>query len=158
LVTHLVDAGDAAPDFRAPTTSGRDASLAEFAGRPLVIFFYPKDDTETCTKEALSFSEKQSKFRRRNIGLLGVSPDPLETHLKFIAKYELKLRLAADEDKAICAAFGVWREKVLYGRKYLGVVRSTFLVGGDGIIRRVWRAVRVAGHADEVMDAATEAS
>jgi peroxiredoxin Q/BCP len=150
-----VDAGDAAPDFKAPTSSGRDASLAEFAGRPLVIFFYPKDDTETCTKEALSFNEKQSKFGRRKIGLLGVSPDPVKAHQKFIAKYDLKLRLVADEDRSMCTAYGVWQEKVLYGRKYMGVVRSTFLIDGNGMIRRAWRGVRVAGHADEVLEAAS---
>jgi len=158
LVTHPVDAGDAAPDFKAPTTTGRDASLAEFAGRPLVIFFYPKDDTETCTKEALSFNEKQSKFGRRKIGLLGVSPDPVKTHLKFIAKYDLKLRLASDEDRSMCTTYGVWQEKVLYGRKYMGVVRSTFLIDGDGMIRQAWRGLRVAGHAEAVFEAATRAS
>lgn len=154
LVTHPVDAGDAAPDFKTPTSSGRDASLAEFAGRPLVIFFYPKDDTETCTKEALSFNEMQSKFRRRKIGLLGVSPDPVKAHLKFIAKYDLKLRLASDEDRAMCTTYGIWQEKVLYGRKYMGVVRSTFLIDGNGMIRRAWHGVRVAGHAEEVLEAA----
>lgn len=157
-MVHPLDAGDTAPDFITPTSSGRDASLAEFAGGRLVIFFYPKDDTETCTKEALSFNEKQSKFRRRGIALLGVSPDPVKAHLKFIAKYDLKLRLASDETLKMCQAYGVWQEKQMYGRTYMGVVRSTFLIGPDGVIRRAWRGVRVAGHADEVLEAATSAS
>jgi peroxiredoxin Q/BCP len=156
-VTHL-EAGDAAPAFTAPTSTGRSASLAEFSGRPLALFFYPKDDTETCTKEALSFSEKQSKFRRRGIGLLGVSPDSVADHRKFVTKYGLKLRLVADEDRTICSAYGVWGEKQLYGRKYMGVIRTTFLIGPDGVIRNVWTVTRVAGHAEDVLEAATAAA
>lgn len=128
-------------------------SLSDFSGRQLVLFFYPKDDTETCTKEAISFSEMSARFARRKVALLGVSRDPVKSHQKFVAKYGLKLVLGADEDGSVCEAFGVWQEKQLYGRKFMGIVRSTFLIGPDGLIREVWRNVRVAGHAEAVYDA-----
>lgn len=128
-------------------------SLSDFRGRQLVLFFYPKDDTEVCTREAQAFSEMSAKFARRKVALLGVSKDPVKSHQKFVAKYGLKLVLGADEDGAACEAYGVWQEKQLYGRKFMGIVRSTFLIGPDGLIRAVWRNVRVPGHAEAVYEA-----
>ena len=149
-----VDAGDAAPAFSLPTSTGKPLSLSDFPGRHLVLFFYPKDDTEVCTREAVAFSEMAGKFARRKVALLGVSKDPVKVHQKFVAKYGLKLVLAADEDGSVCEAYGVWQEKQLYGRKFMGIVRSTFLIGPDGVIRQVWRSVRVPGHAEAVYEAA----
>jgi len=149
----MLDAGDPAPHFSLPTSSGRPADLAGYAGKSLVLFFYPKDDTEVCTREAVAFSEMQARFTRKGAVLLGVSRDPLTRHAKFIAKHNLKVRLASDEDGAVCESFGVWQEKTLYGRKFMGIVRSTFLIGPDGRLRHVWRNVRVPGHAEAVFEA-----
>lgn len=150
---YSVDAGDAAPAFSLPGSTGKSISLSDFPDRQLVLFFYPKDDSETCTKEALAFSEMSTKFARRKVALLGISRDPVKSHQKFVAKYGLKLVLGADEDGSACEAYGVWQEKQLYGRKFMGIVRSTFLIGPDGLIRQVWRNVRVAGHAEAVYEA-----
>lgn len=149
-----VDAGDPAPHFNLPVTPGRETGLTDFAGKSLVLFFYPKDDTAGCTREALDFSDMQSRFSRQGIALLGVSRDPIEKHRKFIAKHGLKVKLASDEDGAVCEAYGVWGEKTLYGRKYMGIARTTFLIDGEGVIQHVWRNVRVAGHAEAVLAAA----
>lgn len=151
----LLGAGDAAPHLSLPASNGRTVTLDEFAGRQLVIFFYPKDDTEVCTREAVAFSEALPDFSRRKVAVLGVSRDDVESHRKFIKKYDLKIRLAADEDGVACNAFGVWQEKQLYGRKFMGIVRSTFLIGPDGVIRQAWRNVRVPGHIDKVLEATT---
>lgn len=151
-MTNPVEAGDAAPGFNLPAVPGRFVSLDAYRGKSLVIFFYPKDDTTACTKEALAFSEMQSRFRRRGTELLGVSRDPIEAHRKFAIKHALKVKLASDEDGAMCLAYGVWRQKQLYGRTYMGIERTTFLVGPDGVIRHVWRKVRVSGHAEAVYD------
>jgi thioredoxin-dependent peroxiredoxin len=153
IVTHPVEAGDPAPHFSLPTSSGKTADLAEFAGKSLVMFFYPKDDTSVCTREAVDFSDRLTRFTRRKAAVLGVSRDPLTKHARFIEKHNLKVRLASDEDGAACEAFGVWREKTLYGRKFMGIVRSTFLIGPDGRLRHVWRNVRVPDHADAVLEA-----
>jgi len=152
-VTHMLDAGDPAPHFSMPISSGRTADLAGYAGKSLVLFFYPKDDTEVCTREAVAFSKLQTRFNRKGAALLGVSRDPLTRHATFIAKHSLKVALASDEDGAVCQSFGVWQEKTLYGRKFMGIVRSTFLIGPDGHVRHVWRNVRVPGHAEAVFDA-----
>jgi peroxiredoxin Q/BCP len=151
-VTHPLEAGDPAPDFTLPASSGRTASLADYAGKTLILFFYPKDDTEVCTREAVAFSDAHQRFTRRKAALLGVSRDSLGDHRKFIAKHKLKVRLGSDEDGAVCNAYGVWAEKQLYGRKFMGIVRSTFLIGPDGVILKVWRNVRVPGHVDAVYD------
>jgi peroxiredoxin Q/BCP len=127
-------------------------SLSDFAGKTLVLFFYPKDDTEVCTREAVSFSDAQSRFRRKGADLLGVSRDTLADHKAFIAKYKLKVKLASDENGKACNAFGVWQQKQLYGNKFMGIVRSTFLIGPDGMIRRVWRNVRVPRHVEAVYE------
>ncbi len=152
-MTHPLEAGDPAPDFTLPASSGRTASLADYAGKTLVLFFYPKDDTEVCTREAVAFSGEQSRFTRRKAALLGVSRDSLEDHRKFITKHKLKVRLGADEDGTVCNAYGVWQQKQLYGHKFMGIIRSTFMIGPDGVILRVWRNVRVPGHVEAVYDA-----
>ncbi len=152
-VAKTVAEGDKAPKFKLPASDGSTVSLSDFAGKRLVIFFYPKDATSGCTKEALGFSELQSKFSRRKVAILGVSRDSIASHEKFIDKYGLKVRLASDEDGAMCEAFGVWKEKSMYGRKFMGIERSTFLIDEKGIISRVWRKVRVAGHPEEVYEA-----
>jgi len=149
-VTQPLKPGDRAPAFELPTSRGGPAKLSEYAGKHLILFFYPKDDTETCTREAVAFSEGQAKFTRKGAAVLGVSRDSLTDHKAFIAKYKLKVRLGADEDGAVCNAYGVWQEKQLYGNRFMGIVRSTFLIDPEGLIRRVWRNVRVPGHVERV--------
>ena len=148
-----VSEGDKAPKFKMPATNGGTLSLSDFAGRRLVLFFYPKDATSGCTKEAVGFSELQSRFKRRKVEIVGVSRDSLASHQRFIDKHDLKVVLASDEDGKACEAFGVWKEKSMYGRKFMGIERSTFLIDEEGIIRRVWRKVKVAGHPEEVLEA-----
>lgn len=155
IVPHPIDAGDAAPAFRLPVSPEKTVTLADFAGRQLVLFFYPKDSTTACTREAQDFTAMLPKFSRRKIALLGVSRDSIQSHQKFVAKYGLKVSLGADEDGRACESYGVWQEKQLYGRKFMGIVRTTFLIGADGVVRQVWRKVRVPGHAEAVFDAAT---
>ena len=129
-------------------------SLRDFAGRKLVLYFYPKDDTSGCTAEALAFNALKADFRAAGADLLGVSPDSLKSHAKFREKFALEIPLASDEAKETLNAYGVWVEKSMYGRKYMGVERTTFLIGADGRIARVWRKVKVPKHADEVLKAA----
>jgi thioredoxin-dependent peroxiredoxin len=150
-VSQPLQAGDPAPPFELLTTRGGPARLADFAGKFLVVFFYPQDDTEVCTREAVAFSGMRSRFSRRKTELLGISRDSVETHKAFIKKHSLTVRLGSDEDGTVCNAYGVWAEKQLYGRRYMGIVRSTFLIGPEGAIRRVWRNVRVPGHAEAVL-------
>jgi peroxiredoxin Q/BCP len=152
-VTHLLEAGDQAPKFTLPTSLKGNASLSDYKGKTLVLFFYPKDDTEVCTREAVSFSDVQSRYRRKGAEILGVSRDSLADHKAFTAKYKLKVRLGSDEDGTVCNLYGVWAQKQLYGRKFMGIVRSTFIIGPDGLIRRVWRNVRVPRHAEAVYEA-----
>jgi peroxiredoxin Q/BCP len=155
-VTHPLEAGDPAPDFSVPTTRGV-ASLGGYAGKYLILFFYPKDDTEVCTREAVAFSTMQQRFVRKGAAVLGISRDTLADHKAFIAKYRLKLRLGSDVDGTVCNAYGVWQEKQLYGNRFMGVVRSTFVIDPEGVIRRVWRNVRVPGHSDAVFEVLTAA-
>jgi peroxiredoxin Q/BCP len=151
-VTHPLAAGDPAPAFSLPASRRGKASIGEFAGKTLILFFYPKDDTEVCTREAVAFSGMQSRFTRKGAALLGVSRDTLEDHAAFIRKYKLKVRLASDPDGAVCNAYGVWQQKQLYGRKFMGIVRSTFVIDPGGVILRVWRNVRVPGHVESVLE------
>lgn len=146
--------GDVAPDFTLPRDGGGTISLSAFRGRPVVLFFYPKDDTQACTLEAISFSELAEEFVAAGITLIGVSPDSVKKHDRFAKKHNLTVTLAADEEKAVVTAYGVWVEKMMYGRKYMGVERSTFLIGADGVVVRVWEKVKVDGHAQEVLAAA----
>jgi thioredoxin-dependent peroxiredoxin len=145
--------GDKAPDFTLATESGKPLKLSSLKGKPVVLYFYPKDDTSGCTLEAKEFSRLAPEFRKAGAEVIGISPDSVESHQKFSRKYELAVRLAADTDKAVANAYGVWVEKSMYGRKYMGVERATFLVGEDGRIAGSWRKVKVPGHAEEVLAA-----
>jgi peroxiredoxin Q/BCP len=146
--------GNVAPDFALPRDGGGTISLAALRGKPVVLFFYPKDDTKTCTEEAISFSALAEEFERAGVALIGMSPDSARSHDRFAKKRNLSVALAADEEKAVVNAYGVWVEKSMYGRKYMGVERTTFLIDREGTIVRVWEKVRVAGHAEEVLAAA----
>jgi peroxiredoxin Q/BCP len=144
------------PAFSAAASGGKKWKLADAAGRNLVVYFYPKDNTSGCTREGEAFRDLHAKFRKAGTELVGVSPDSVTSHDKFIAKYGFTFPLLADEDKAVCQLFDVWKEKSMYGRKYMGVERSTFLIDAKGVLRREWRKVKVPGHADEVLAAAAE--
>jgi thioredoxin-dependent peroxiredoxin len=146
--------GDKAPDFKLPGDSGGLKTLKSFRGQKLVLYFYPKDNTAGCTKEAIDFNALRSAFERAGATIVGVSPDSAASHAKFKTKHKLDLDLIADESKALLEAYGVWTEKSLYGRKYMGVERTTFLIGRDGKIINVWHKVKVPNHAAAVLAAA----
>ena len=148
------EAGAKAPDFSIETDTEGRVSLASYAGAPLVLYFYPKDDTSGCTKEAIAFTGLAGEFGKLGVRILGVSPDSVAAHEKFRKKHDLGIALGADEDKSMLEAYGVWAEKSMYGRKYMGVERTTFLIDGSGRIARVWNKVKVPGHAEEVLEAA----
>ena len=148
-----LNVGDPAPDFDLPTDGGGRASLAALKGRPFVLYFYPKDDTSGCTSEAKAFSEMKAQFGAADTEVVGVSKDSPNSHDKFKAKYDLTITLASDEDGAMLERYGVWVEKSMYGRKYMGIDRATFLVGADGAVKQVWRKVKVPGHVDAVLKA-----
>jgi peroxiredoxin Q/BCP len=145
--------GDNAPDFELRGADGKPVRLQNFAGRKLVLYFYPKDDTSGCTKQAIDFNALRGEFAAAGVDILGVSPDSEASHVKFRKKYDLALPLASDEAKDTLNAYGVWTQKSMYGRKYMGVERTTFLIK-DGKIARAWRKVAVPGHAEEVLEAA----
>jgi thioredoxin-dependent peroxiredoxin len=149
----MLNPGDKAPDFALPDDNGQTVTLSKLKGRPVVVYFYPKDDTSGCTAQAKDFSCQQDAFKAAGAEIIGISPDSSRSHLKFKTKHGLALTLAADEDKAVATAYGVWVEKSMYGRKYMGVERSTFLVGNNGKIVQLWRKVKVPGHVDEVLQA-----
>ena len=146
--------GDSAPDFALPTDGGGEARLADFKGRAVVLYFYPKDDTSGCTAEAIAFSGLKTQFDAAAVAVVGVSPDSAASHDKFKKRHSLAVALAADPERAAIDAYGVWKEKSMYGRKYFGVERTTFLIDRNGRIARVWRKVKVPGHAEEVLAAA----
>lgn len=146
--------GDTAPDFDLDADGGGRIALSELAGKPVVLYFYPKDNTPGCTKEAIAFSELIGEFGKLGITIVGVSPDSAKKHDNFIAKHNLTVRLGADTETHTAGAYGVWVEKSMYGKKYMGVERSTFLIDKDGKIAQVWRKVKVPGHAEAVLDAA----
>ncbi|MEN3380233.1 MAG: thioredoxin-dependent peroxiredoxin [Hyphomicrobiales bacterium] len=146
--------GDKAPAFRLPRDGGATISLSDFKGRPLVLFFYPKADTPGCTKEAIAFSGLRKAFAKSGTEILGVSADPVKAQDKFRDKHGLTVPLASDETKDMLTAYGVWGEKSMYGRKFMGVRRTTFLIGSDGRIAKVWENVKVPGHAEAVLEAA----
>lgn len=150
----MVQDGDKAPDFELPTGGGEVLKLSRLRGKPVVLYFYPKDDTSGCTLEAKDFTKLASNFRKAGVEVIGLSPDSVQSHQKFSKKYDLAVQLAADEDKAVATAYGVWVEKSMYGRKYMGVERSTFLIDSSGLIAKSWRRVKVPGHAEEVLTAA----
>jgi peroxiredoxin Q/BCP len=146
--------GDRAPTFRVPTDGGEDVSSASLKGKPYVLYFYPKDDTSGCTKEAVAFSEAKRKFAAAGVEIVGISKDSVESHAKFRKKYTLKITLGSDSELKVANAYGVWVEKSLYGRRYMGMERATFLVDGKGVIRQIWHKVKVPGHAEAVLSAA----
>jgi thioredoxin-dependent peroxiredoxin len=146
--------GDAAPDFSLPTTGGKSVSLGKLKGRKAVLYFYPKDDTSGCTLEAQHFNALRGEFLAADTEIIGISPDSLRSHDKFRSKYGLDLTLAADEEKKMLQAYGVWAEKSMYGRKYMGVERTTVLIDRSGKVAKVWSRVKVPGHAEEVLEAA----
>ena len=145
--------GRKAPDFTAPTDGVGTVRLSGLRGKPVVLYFYPKDDTPGCTTEACGFRDASPDFKKLKAQVVGVSKDSVARHDKFKAKYKLPFPLVSDEDGKICEKYGTWIEKSLYGRKYMGIDRATFLIDGDGVVRRVWRKVKVAGHVDGVQEA-----
>lgn len=146
--------GEKAPDFTLPTDGDGTVTLSDLAGKPVVVYFYPKDDTSGCTKEAIGFTEHKEAFEALGVTIIGISPDSPAKHDKFKAKYNLTVMLGADEEKTVVEDYGVWVEKSMYGKKYMGVERSTFLVDSAGVIAKAWRKVKVPGHVEAVLDAA----
>jgi peroxiredoxin Q/BCP len=149
-----IEAGQPVPDFTLPRDGGGMLGPKEFAGRKLVIYFYPKDDTAGCTTEALGFTAKLAEFEAANTAVVGISKDSVKSHERFCRKHSLGIPLLSDETGAVVESFGSWIEKSMYGRKYMGIDRSTFLIGPDGIVLRVWRRVSVRNHVDAVLAAA----
>jgi peroxiredoxin Q/BCP len=145
--------GEKAPGFKLATDEGASVSLASLKGRPVLLYFYPKDDTSGCTKEAIDFSQNLRKFEKLGVAVLGVSRDSLESHAKFRKKHKLKIALGSDPGTKMANDWGVWGEKTLYGRKYMGMERATFLVDGKGVIKQAWRKVKVPGHVEAVLQA-----
>ena len=152
----MLTEGDRVPDVHLQGASGEQVSPADFRGNKLVLYFYPKDDTSGCTREAQDFTALAEEFEKEGTWVLGVSKDSPASHAKFSGKYGLKVPLASDVDGSVCEAFGTWVEKSMYGRKYMGIDRATFLINRDGRVARVWRKVKVPGHAEEVLEAARE--
>jgi peroxiredoxin Q/BCP len=149
----MVEIGEKAPNFALPDADEKSVRLADLKGRPLVVYFYPKDDTSGCTAEARDFTCLASSFAQAGAAVLGISPDAPKSHRAFTEKYDLGVRLLSDADHQAAEAYGVWVEKSMYGRKYLGVERATFLIDAKGRVARIWRKVKVAGHAEEVLAA-----
>ena len=149
--------GDVAPNFRLPATRGKDVTLKEFKGKEVILYFYPKDDTPGCTAEACSFRDHESDIAKEHAVVLGVSIDPLESHQKFKEKHDLNFPLLSDQTADVAKMYGVWKEKNLYGRKTWGVARTTFWIGSDGRIKKIWKKVDTAKHAEEVLAAMHEA-
>lgn len=150
----MPDVNDMAPDFTLPRDGGDTVSLSDLRGQAVVLFFYPRDDTPGCTKESIGFSERLQEFADLGVQVLGISKDSVASHEKFAAKHALATALLSDENGSTCEDYGVWKEKNMYGKKFLGIERSTFLIGADGRIQAVWRKVKVPGHVDEVLSAA----
>lgn len=146
-----IEKDDIAPDGSFDVSGGGRKSIADYRGAPLVLYFYPKDDTTGCTKEAQEFTALADDFAKAGVAVVGISKDTVARHDKFTGKYDLQIVLGSDGDGSLCEAFGVWVEKMLYGRKYMGIERATFLIGSDGKIMRIWHKVKVAGHAESVL-------
>ena len=150
----MVELGKKAPNFKMATDGGGSVALKDLKGRKVVLYFYPKDDTPGCTKEACGFRDALPDFSKLDAEIIGVSKDSVAKHDKFKAKYELPFTLASDEDGSVCEAYGTWVEKSMYGRKYMGIERATFLIDEQGVVRGEWRKVKVPGHVDAVLEAA----
>ncbi|RMB08564.1 thioredoxin-dependent thiol peroxidase [Eilatimonas milleporae] len=148
-----LEEGQTAPDFTLPVSGGDTLALKDLKGKPVVLYFYPKDDTPGCTTEAKDFTDRRDEFDALGATVIGVSRDTVAKHDKFTAKHDLKVILGADEDGHVTEAYGVWVEKRMYGKTYMGIQRATFLIDGNGVISRIWPKVKVKGHADEVLDA-----
>jgi len=149
-----LEEGATAPDFDLPTAPGQTVRLGALKGQKIVLYFYPKDDTAGCTAEAIAFNGLKAQFAKAGAQIIGISPDSPASHAKFSRKHKLGLTLASDEAKDMLRAYGVWVEKSMYGRKYMGVERTTFLIDAEGAIARIWRKVKTPGHAEEVLEAA----
>ena len=149
----ILDIGSTPPDFTLPRDGGGTITLLGLRGNPVVLYFYPKDDTSGCTQEAIEFSGLRPQFEKLGAKVIGMSPDPVKKHDKFKTKHDLKVDLVADEDKAIIEAYGLWVEKSMYGRKYMGVERTTYLIDSAGKIAKIWNKVKVPGHAADVLEA-----
>lgn len=145
--------GDQAPDFTLPRDGGGSVSLSALLGKPVVLYFYPKDDTSGCTAEAIAFTGLADEFSKAGATIIGMSPDSVKSHDKFVGKHNLSIVLASDEEKTALSAYGVWKEKSMYGRTYMGVERTTVLIDAEGRIAAIWRKVKVAGHAEAVLNA-----
>ncbi|MEM1233419.1 MAG: thioredoxin-dependent thiol peroxidase [Pseudomonadota bacterium] len=150
----MLSIGDQAPDFTLPRDGGGEVTLSELAPKKVVLYFYPKDDTPGCTKEAVAFSGAVDDFDAAGAVIIGVSKDPIKKHDKFVAKHDLKVALVSDEESDVCEAYGTWVEKSMYGKTYMGIERATYLIGSDGKIAEIWRKVKVPGHSDAVLEAA----
>ena len=148
-----LEEGDKAPAFTLSADDGSKVKLADLKGAPAVLYFYPADDTPGCTREACAFRDRSTELKKLGVKVFGVSPDDVASHVKFRDKYKLNFPLLADPDHKVAEKFGAWREKNMYGKKSMGIVRSTFLIGPDGVIKRVWRSVKVDGHDEAVIEA-----
>lgn len=151
-----VEPGQKAPDFSLPSDDGTQVKLSALRGKPVVLYFYPRDDTPGCTKEACAFRDRQAELRKADAHLLGVSTDDLASHGKFREKYSLNFPLLADTEHAVAESYGAWREKTRFGKTSMGIQRSTFLIDGEGLVRRVWKNVSVDGHDAEVLESLKE--
>lgn len=149
----LLGIGASTPEFDLPRDGGGRVSLADFRGKPLVLFFYPKDDTTGCTAESLAFTALAGEFDAAGAAVIGMSPDSVACHDRFITKHKLSVALASDEEKTTLQAYGVWKQKSMYGRTFMGVERTTFLIGAEGTIAMIWQKVKVPGHAEDVLKA-----
>lgn len=150
----MPDVSDIAPEFTLPSSGGEDVTLSSLRPAPVILFFYPRDDTPGCTKESIGFSELAQEFAALNARVYGVSKDSLASHAKFIAKRDLTVPLLSDEHGQVCEDYGVWKEKNMYGKVFMGIERTTFLIDGQGRIARIWNKVKVPGHVEDVLKAA----
>ncbi|HCA42158.1 MAG TPA: thioredoxin-dependent thiol peroxidase [Bacteroidetes bacterium] len=147
----MLKPGDKAPDFNLPADDGKTYSLKDFKGKKLILYFYPKDDTDGCTKEACAFRDNIKKFESKNTVVIGVSKDDINSHKKFRDKYKLNFPLISDENLDILKKYGVWQEKSMFGNKYMGIVRTTYLINEKGIIEKIWEKVKVPGHIEKLL-------
>ena len=152
----MIQEGKKAPEFELGSSEGGDVSLKSLKGKTVVLYFYPKDDTPGCTREACAFRDNQAVLKRKGVVVLGVSGDSLASHEKFKSKYKLNFPLLSDPDKAVAKKYGAWGEKVLYGKKTIGMIRSTFVIDGEGVVRKVFPRVKVDGHAEKVLEAVSQ--
>ena len=152
----MIEEGKKAPDFELPSSEGGEVKLKDLRGKTVVLYFYPKDDTPGCTREACAFRDNQAALKKKGVVVLGLSGDSIASHDKFKAKYKLNFPLLSDPDKAVAKKYGAWGEKVLYGKKSVGMIRSTFVIDGEGVVRKVFPRVKVDGHAEKVLEVVKE--